>query len=243
MNAIAINNQSHAAVRDVSGYAVFAAGEVGVAHVAAHAAVDSGNLETGRRELGAFLDSHTGSGSDWAHLHFHMALFELAANDWDAAYRRFRSEILPLATESQEALTDAPGLLWRLALTAPRPLQLPWAPVRDTALMSLGESDPFVEMHNLLALAGAGDATSILAWLRTASELAPSADRKVRQFAVALLRYVRGDLALAADMLDDLIPSLGEIGGSHAQNQLFYMLRDRCLNEGTPPPSTYREAA
>ena len=120
--------------QDISGYQVFSSGDVGAAHVMAHRMLDENQIELGHQRLGEWLQNRTGSGSDWIHLQFHMAVFELATNDWDAAYARFMNEILPTATTTEEALTDAPALLCRLALAAPAQVELPWDALRNTAL-------------------------------------------------------------------------------------------------------------
>jgi hypothetical protein len=121
-------------VRDISGYEIFSEGTMGKAHALAHRMLDADQLRLGHRLIGEWLADRNGSGSDWVHLHFHMAIFELALGEWDNAYARFMKEVLPTASSSADALTDAPALLWRIAITAPEPVVLPWQPLRRTAL-------------------------------------------------------------------------------------------------------------
>ena len=83
------------AVRDAAGYEIFSRGEPGTAHAFAHRMFDSGRIDDGRRGLEAWLAGREGSGSEWLHLHFHLALFELEAGAWRQAYERFENEILP----------------------------------------------------------------------------------------------------------------------------------------------------
>ena len=71
--------------QDVSGFGVFSHGDAGQAHVMAHRMLDEGRHELGHRLLGAWLDGRDGSGSDWTHLQWHMAVFEIAVGKWDAA--------------------------------------------------------------------------------------------------------------------------------------------------------------
>jgi len=220
-------------VQDISGYTVFSEGDLGAAHVIAHRMLDENRIELGHQHLGEFLQSHSGSGSDWVHLQFHMAVFELALDDWDGAHKRFMSEILPTATVTDEALTDAPALLWRLALAAPKQIELPWEALRNTALHRMQRpSEPFVELHNLLALTGAGDLTSIDHWLeRRPSYLLPRRERLVEQMAVALRAFAAGSYKQAAIELQRVVPQLSQVGGSRAQNQLFLQLHERCWNK------------
>jgi len=228
-------------VQDVSGYTVFSAGDAGAAHVMAHQMLDENQIETGHQLLEEWLQSHTGSGSDWLHLQFHMAVFELALNDWDAAYTRFMNEILPAATTTELALTDAPALLWRLALTASETVVLPWEALRSTALFRMQRpSEPFVELHNLLALAGASDLASIDQWLETRpAGLLSRRERLVEKMAVALRAYAAGSYKHAAIVLQQVVPQLPKVGGSRAQNLLFRQLEDWCwdkVSDAMPAP-------
>jgi hypothetical protein len=210
--------------RDASGYEIFAHGEAGAAHALAHRLADTGQARLGHRLLGRWLDAHRGSGSDWVHLHFHMALFELELGGWHAALERFLSEVLPVAATTGDALTDAPALLWRIAIAAPDVVSLPWGCLRRAALSHMRHSDaPFVQVHHLLALAGAGDHAGIARWLRQAT--ARSLEMAiVTAFAHALLALASRAYRQADVQLRTLLPNLASVGGSRAQQQLFGQL-------------------
>jgi hypothetical protein len=213
--------QTAAIALDASGYEVFSDGDQGAAHVLAHRMVDTGQYELGRQLLGGWLDGHTGSGSQWVHLQFHMALFELATGHWEAAHRRFLDHVLPTAESSEDALTDAPALLWRLALSASDGTQLEWEPLRQSALKRMRRpSDPFVELHNLLALAGAGDLPSLDTYINSCTADSTRM-HLVCKVVTALSAYVKGHYRRAAELLRGLLPRIPEIGGSRAQIQLF----------------------
>ena len=237
----------HAASIDVdaSGYEIFSAGDQGAAHVFAHHMVDTDQYEPGRQLLGGWLDGHTGSGSQWVHLQFHMAVFELATGHWEDAHRRYLEHVLPTAENSEDALTDAPALLWRLALSAPEGTELVWGPLRRNALERMHRpGDPFTELHNLLALAGAGDLESLDTYMntRTADSLRM---RLVFKVATALSAYVKGHYRLAANLLWRLLPRIPEIGGSWAQIQLFEQLVTASLRKASAggQPSWHAQAA
>jgi hypothetical protein len=217
-------------VQDISGCTVFSGGKAGAAHLMAHRMLDENRIELGHQLLSEYLQGRTGSGSEWIHLQFHMTVFDLALNDWGAAYARFMDEILPAAATTEEALTDAPALLWRLALTAPEPIELPWEALRRTALVRMRRpSEPFVELHNLLALAGAGDLVSIEQWLQTWPAKVPSRpERLVEQMAVALQACAARAYQRAATVLQRVVPQLPQVGGSRAQNLLFQQLEEWC---------------
>jgi len=232
--------------RDISGYQIFDRGETGAAHAHAHHCLDNGQIISGHRALGKWLDGHNGSGSDWVHLQFHMAIFELELGRWRQAYARFLQEVLPTAADTTEALTDAPALLWRLAISAPAAVSLPWKPLRQTALASMDECDkPFVQAHNLLALCGAGDVAAIDAWLKANRGIAESTgQRLVVQFAQALRALATGSFGQAETMLRAILPDISRIGGSHAQNGLFRQLMDWCASQAAVSPRrSYLNAA
>jgi hypothetical protein len=224
-------------IRDRSGYVVFSEGDVGAAHVLAHELLDSGQIELGRQRLGRWLSGRSGAGSDWAHIQFHMAVFELGAGDWRAAYDRFVDELLPIATTSQDALTDAPALAWRLALSGAGRERLPWEALRENALSSLAQpTDPYVELHNLLALAGARDADGIDAWLDAhraeesdshPTKAASASGGVLVRMADALGAYTHKHYRRAASLLREVVPEVQLIGGSRAQNELFMELAAR----------------
>lgn len=222
-SAAAQSNAGEASFRDAGGHAVFAHGSIGTVHVLAHMMLDQGRPADGHRLLGAWLEGRSGSGSEWIHLHFHMAVFELALGDWDAAHARFMNHILPSAATTEDALTDAPALLWRLQLSAPRPVALPWQPLRRIALKRMQRvCDPFVQLHNLLALAGAGDFESIDRWLQT-QPLCDDASREcvLRKTAIALKAFAARTYRNAAAALESVLPHLPGLGGSLAQHRLF----------------------
>jgi hypothetical protein len=216
--------RSPGVARDASGYEIFSEGDTGAAHVLAHRMADTSQYELGRCLLGQWLASHTGSGSQWVHLQFHMALFELATGHWASAHRRYLEHVSPTLDNPEDAMTDAPALLWRLALSAPDGTRLDWEPLHRIALSGLQRpSDPFTEAHNLLALAGARDIDGLDAYIRS-----HSADscrtHLVCRLAAGLFAYLEGHYHRAAELLSSLAPRIAEIGGSRAQVQLFDQL-------------------
>lgn len=220
-------------VRDAGGYRIFSHGEMGEAHAFAHRMFDCGQIRAGRHGLETWLAGKCGQGSEWLHLHFHLALFELESGDWHRACARFEAEILPAASSGVEALTDAPGLLWRLAIAAPEPVVLPWQPLRRTALANLERVDkPFVQLHNLLAIAGAGDVTGIDSWHESVSATAMSpGERRLLQFAPALKALAARSWREAGVLLQETAREISSIGGSRAQNGLFEQLAAWCAGQ------------
>jgi hypothetical protein len=215
--------------RDFSGFGVFSEGDAGQAHVMAHRLLDEERYELGHQLLGTWLDCNDGAGSDWTHLQWHMAVFEIAVGQWDAAFARFEREIMPVAQSSDDALTDAPAMLWRLWLTAPHDIGLPWEPLRSRAVRNLGKRGcPYVELHCLLALAGARDIETLDEWLRIKRHCKDDRTRLLAHLVVGLRAFAASDYALAASALEEVVVRISELGGSHAQNLLFEEIAAYC---------------
>ncbi len=107
-------------------------------------------------------------------------------------------------------------------------------------------SEPFVELHNLLSLAGAGDLANIDQWLQTRPANVPThRERLVEKMAVALRAYTAGSYRHAAIMLQRIVPQLSEVGGSRAQNLLFRQLQEWCWDKANDATLTslYTKAA
>lgn len=222
--------------RDVSGSPLFCDGASGLAHVVAHHHLDAGQPEEGYRVLGAWLATHEGTASDWTHLQWHMAVFEIATGRWTSAFQRFLRHILP-AVSAGEAYTDAPSLLWRLSLSSPGRAEIPWEPVREAAIEGVrAPSSPFVELHHLLAFAGAGDQSSIERWRSTRTrEVSSLSGHVLTRMAEGLGAFVAQDYPRAAVTLTATARQISRLGGSRAQNELFELISQeaRWRAEGT----------
>jgi hypothetical protein len=231
--------------QDISGAPLFCQGAVGWAHVEAHRLLDAGRPEEGHRVLGTWLAAHEGAGSDWIHVQWHMAVFEIATGRWISAFHRFEHHILPTVSAG-DAYTDAPSLLWRLSLTSPSAVQIPWEAVRNAAVEGLRRpSAPYVELHHLLALAGADDASSITRWRNTrAGDVSSLSDHILNRMAEGLGAFAAQDYSRAAVTLAATAPRVSRLGGSHAQNQLFELISQeaRWRAEGTSVFASQRAA-
>ena len=231
--------------RDASGSPLFCDGASGWAHVEAHRLLDAGRPEEGHRVLEAWLATHEGAGSDWIHLQWHMAVFEIATGRWASAFQRFARHILP-AVSAGDAHTDAPSLSWRLSLASPGKAEIPWEPVREAAIEGLrGSNAPYVELHHLLALAGAGDVAAIKRWhLTRARDASSLSDRVLTRMAEGLDAFAAQDYSRAAVTLIKAVPQVSRLGGSRAQNQLFELISQeaRWRAEGTSAFAAQRAA-
>jgi len=226
-------SQKKMQIRDASGYRIFSTGEVGEAHAMAHRLLDQGRAVEGHRRLGQWLKGRTGQGSKWVHIQFHMAVFEIEVGEWHAAFDRFHKHVLPTAANTTEALTDAPQLLWRLALSAPEGVELPWEEVHRTALAQINrQADLYVQLHNMMAIAGSGDHRSLFDWAWDQRDTEVTRRKLfVHRFVVALMAYIEGRYQQAQMIFSGLVPRLADVGGSKAQNELFEMFTLSCREQ------------
>lgn len=189
------------------------------AHSLAHVYLETADLDQGTTWLGSWL-------SDWerpspfaCHLTWHLALLRLAAGDIDGAVRLL-SDILGYTGRSVGVLADGSSLAWRLKLDGVGG-DLPWSKL---AQLPDRPGFSFANAHHVLALAGAGQTTEILAYAEVLDNLAtgghPSAGI-CAEFARGLSDLLGKHYESAADRLMALLPRFRSLGGSHAQTEVF----------------------
>lgn len=209
-------------ITDSSGFGVFSAGDEGTAHVLAHELLDEGRFEEGRVFLNEWLADNKGEGSGWVHLQWHLAVFEISTGYERDAFARFNEHILP-AVPFRNALTDGPSLLWRLYLCSGSSIDIDWEAVREAAAGAAGgASDPYVELHRLLAFAGSRDVKALDRWLdECSSEASSEAELTLLRMGWGVRTFATGDYGAAATLLKNNAPGVSQLGGSRAQNELF----------------------
>ena len=101
---------------------------------------------------------------------------------------------------------------------------------------------PFNTLHYLYGLARAGRAETavLLQAIKDRADTAPSFSAPVWRdiaapLAIGLTAYAGGDFARAATLIGDALPRLAEIGGSHAQRDLFVQLHRDAERVRTAP--------
>jgi hypothetical protein len=183
------------------------------AHVITHV-----NYETGEHAAGiAWLD-------DWrrertflfygTHFPWHNALHALALGDIDGALARFHGEI------GSAAVIDAGSLLWRCRLANAQVQEEGIAAAVGAAAVLEALPLPFAAFNGCLALAAAGDASTL-------ASLAERAEADARPaFADLIAPIARGLLAMVDGRPDDTVAFLGPVlrdlprlGGSDAQRE------------------------
>jgi hypothetical protein len=198
-------------------------------HALAHVMLTEGRLREGAdflasvsgpwQRLTSFMRTH-----NW----WHLALFQIELGDNGAALALYDSQVWGIDKSYSQDQIGAVSLLARLELAGmdvgPR-----WQELADwLAARVQDQVQPFLDMQYLYGLARAGrpEAQTLLAHIEGYAPQAPEASRAAwQQVALpacrGLLAHARGDWATAAMQLEQALPRLLAIGGSHAQRALF----------------------
>ena len=196
-------------------------------HALAHVLLTQGRIDEGIAFLESARPNWIGLNSFMlTHLWWHLALFYLSAGRADDALAAY-GHVWGVAKDYSQDQVGAVSLLAQLELAGvdvgDRWQELAgWLAVRADDVVQ-----PFLSAQYLYGLARARrpEADTLLA----AIEAAADADRQDRvvwkqaalPLAQGLVAHARGEFATAADRIEEALPRLIRLGGSHAQRDLF----------------------
>ena len=196
-------------------------------HAIAHVYYERGENRRGIEALPPRIHPCDHLGYFKNHLLWHLALLHLAEGDYERGGRLFESVFgrIPIAIASD--LQDSVALAWRLDLFGhadPRRWEYLGSAARHWLEMPLLL---FHDLHVGMALAAAGDWASAelqLERLRQRSKKSknPTLGEVVVPLMEGLHAFARGDYALSAARIDSVEPRIVEVGGSHAQREVFH---------------------
>ncbi|MDF0729279.1 tetratricopeptide repeat protein [Pseudomonas entomophila] len=198
-------------------------------HALAHVMLTQGRIEEGIAFLEGVTHHWDGLNSFmYTHNWWHLALFQLGRGDHAqvlAIYDRHVWGILPEYSQDQ---VGAVSLLARLEL-AGVDVGARWQALLPYLRQRQGDTvQPLLSLQYLygLARADAPQAERLLAALRERAHQAPTFSRATWAevtvpLAEALLHHARGEHERALVLFGGAMPRLNEIGGSHAQRDLF----------------------
>jgi tetratricopeptide (TPR) repeat protein len=201
-------------------------------HALAHVMLTQGRIDEGAAFLEGVRDTWTGLNSFMdTHLWWHLALFYLSQGKADAALALYDAHVWAQEKDYSQDQVGAVSLLARLEM-AGIDVGDRWD---DLAQRLAARADdvvqPFLTLQYLYGLAHADrpEADTLLAAVRRAALEAPAHVRETwREVALpaaeGLVAHTRGDYAAALRGLRAALPRLAEIGGSHAQRDLFEQL-------------------
>ncbi len=218
-------------------------------HALAHVMLTQGRLGEGLRFMEHSSETWTGLNSFMVtHNWWHLALFALDLGQHDTVLRIYDRQVWGVVKEYSQDQIGAVSLLARLEL-ADVDIGERWQDLADYLVTRTHDQVlPFLDLQYLYGLARAGRPeadvlmANIEAFCATTPSSVPDAIESTRNgtFTITadgaaadvwrhvclpagrgLLAHARGDYAAAVAMLGLALPRLMEIGGSHAQRDLF----------------------
>lgn len=195
-------------------------------HAVAHVMETQGRLDEGIAWLEGFAPLWQRCNSFMlTHNWWHLALFRIDRDDIEAALEIYDRQVWGVWKEYSQDQANAVSLLWRLELRG-ADVGERWRDLGDHVEARGAEHvEPFLDLHYVYALARGErrDALSnFLGSLRRHAATAPSRWREVAlPAAEGVVAHAQGDMRRAFAKLDPLAARWGEIGGSHAQRDLF----------------------
>ena len=210
-------------------------------HALAHVLLTRGRIDEGARFLEQVADTWTGLNSFMVtHIWWHLALFYLSQGRDQKVLELYDRHCWGVAKDYSQDQIGAVSLLARCEIAGidvgPR-----WRDLADHLVARAHDTQlPFLTLQYLYGLARAGrpEADSLLEAVRRRAETAPTFTREVWQDVAlpgseGLYAYARGDYAAAWHHLASSVPRMAEVGGSHAQRDLFEQIQlDAAVKDG-----------
>ena len=198
-------------------------------HALAHVMLSQGRIREGHAFLADVSDGWVGLNSFMVtHNWWHQALFALELELHEEVLALYDREVWGVAKDYSQDEVNAVSLLARLELAGVA-VGDRWQNLADHLLQHVGDQVlPFLDMQYVYGLARAGrkQADELMRNIeRHAGRVPPALQHAWQRVCVpaslGLLSHARGDWQRAVDELGQALPRLTEIGGSHAQRDLF----------------------
>ena len=195
-------------------------------HAVAHVMETRGRLDEGIAWLEGFAPLWGRCNSFMlTHNWWHLALFRIDRDELDAARDIYDRRVWGVWKEYSQDQANAASLLWRLELRG-GDVGDRWRDLADHVEARGPEHvEPFLDLHYVYALARGQRETALTHFLESLTRHASAAPARWREVALpaaeGVVAHAQGDMGQAFQCLDPLADHWGEIGGSHAQRDLF----------------------
>jgi tetratricopeptide (TPR) repeat protein len=210
-------------------------------HGLAHVMLTQGRIDEGAAFLEGMRDTWAGLNSFmYTHLWWHLALFYLSQGREAEALAAYDDHCWAIDRNYSQDQIGAMSLLTRLEL-AGIDAGGRWDDLAEHLVARRRDvTQPFLSLQYLYGLARAGrpEADELMDAIREAATRAPGHSREAwcdvtLPAAEGLLAHARGDYATTLRGLGPALPRMVEVGGSHAQRDLFdQILVDATLRSG-----------
>ncbi|MGI9415090.1 MAG: tetratricopeptide repeat protein [Hyphomicrobiales bacterium] len=179
------------------------------------------------------LEPHwTGCNNFRFHIWWHRCLMHLELEQYDSVLELYDREVRADSTEEYLDITNATSMLWRLEERGVD-VGARWGELAERSEARIDDHLLiFADAHFYLALAATGSADAAERMLKSLSDV-PGGDqvtaaRVARHVGLPLCQAIgswyAGDYGAAVDRLAPVRGSLSELGGSHAQRDLFHQI-------------------
>ena len=197
-------------------------------HTMAHIQYETGEAEDGAKFMREWLVGYDPANQLYGHNYWHLALFELAAGNFDAAIDVYDRVINPEISTSTAlgSIADGASFLWRCSLTERQPEELAWEPLATWAKQAFPAAGMvWADAHCMLAWTATND-TGRLGQLVDELKQRLEAGKiyagpMLPALGEAFLSFANRDWVRAADQFEALAPQVIRLGGSHAQRDVF----------------------
>jgi hypothetical protein len=207
-------------------------------HALAHVLLTQGRISEGHAFLREVCDTWTGLNSFMAtHNWWHQALFALELDRADEVLDLYDRQVWGVVKAYTQDQINAVSLLARLEL-AGVDVGARWQDLGGyLAQRTADQVLPFLDLQYLLGLARAGRPEADVLLHNIEQHAARAGEPAWREVCVpaahGLLAWARGDPAAAVRRLGQALPRMVEIGGSHAQRDLFEQIHlDALIRSG-----------
>src|SRR5205807_4115176 len=205
--------------------------DIWAAHAVAHVAEMQGRRQEGLAWITHGADYWRECNNFSFHLRWHEALFRLDLEEHDRVLDVYDREVRAEKSDEYLDIANAVSLLWRLE-QAEVDVGARWRELAERARLHIDDhSLVFVDLHYLMALAAAGDATAVEQFVHSCERFAieESTESKVMAdvglpLARAVVAHRRGAFASVVDQLLSRRNDFRRIGASHAQRDIFDQL-------------------
>ena len=200
-------------------------------HALAHVMEMQNRYQEGQQLMRSRVDDWAPDNGFAFHNWWHLALFHLEEEGFDAALKLYDEQILPGESEVSLQMLDASALLWRIGLQGVDVGQR-WHGIADLWARKLPAENgyyAFNDLHAIIALVGAGrldEARAVLADLKQAAVTNPELTRMMARDVGVPACEAMIDFAEEryTDVVDRLLPLRGianRFGGSNAQRDIL----------------------
>lgn len=209
------------------------------AHAIAHVQIMQGRLDAGIAWLSGLSGNWSAANHIVHHLWWHLALAHTESGDYDAGLEVYDHRLRNLDSPLMQAMPDFyvdiqndTALLQRLELRGVN-IGDRWQPIADLAQARIGNHfSPFTSAHSALALAATGrfnEANELIRCIR--DFIAEDEGTLGARYALAVLpaseaavAHRKGEYQRVIDIMLPARRNLWQMGGSHAQRDLFFQL-------------------